>query len=347
MAKEETTRPEDGGATVPEESVLAAMAADGDLGTEVRERVRTHRLPGEVAAYADRYESVVGIRDRFLWKWFHHLSPSFRLSAVDDGAADAVRRHKTLLTVYATLLDDLLEAWGDRETFERAAALPFTTGPVPVEGAAVDEEYLALTRDVWAELEAAVDAAPYGDSWAALFRFDLRQVINSIRYAYVVTSTGHVANMTEAYVYGSHNMVVFPYADLDLMHAPAFDRAELPQLRRLLWYAQQMARIGNWVSTWERELGEFDYSSGVVIRALERDVVTREDLLAARDDPALMTDVREAIAGAGIEDELLGEWVNRYSYLHDAVELSSVSVEEYLDGMETVLRFQLGARGAK
>ena len=346
VAKEKSLRPENGGVGVPGESALRTLAADRDLGTEVRERVAAHRLPDDIAALADRYEEVVGIRDRFVWKWFHLLSPSFRLSTVDDGAEETVRRHKTLVTMYVTLLDDLMEAWGDRETFERAAALPFQTS-TPADAAGVDEAYLELTRDVWAEVEDAVDATPYGDRWDELFRYDLRQVLNSIRYAYVVTSRSHVANVTEAYVHGSHNMVVFPYADLDLMHSSTFDRTELPTLRRLLWYAQQMARIGNWVSTWERELSEYDYSSGVVIRALERGIVTREELLAARDDPALMTDVRGAIASAGIEDELLQEWVDRYSYLQDAVHLSSVSVDDYLDGMETVLRFHLGSRGAK
>lgn len=349
MAKNGIPRPtfqDEENAVVSTGEALAAATADGDLTDDIEQAVATHRLPDDLATFADRYERVVGIRDRFVWKWFHLLSPSFRLSTVDDRCDSTVRKHKTLLTFYVTLLDDLLEAWGDHETFQRAAEFPFHRRP-DLDGDGVDVEYLTLTRDVWRAIEESVATAPYGDRWNDTFRYDLRQVLNSIRYAYLATSNEHVANMTEAYVYGSHNMVMFPYADVDLMFSSGFDRTELPQLRQLLWHAQQMARIGNWVSTWERELSEYDYSSGVVVRALERGVVTRDELLAARDDPDRMTVVHTAIDNAGIEVELLQEWVNRYDHLSESVSLDSVDVEGFLEGMGTVLQFHLGSRGLK
>lgn len=64
-----------------------------------------------------------------------------------------------------------------------------------------------------------------------------------------------------------------------------------------------MARIGNWLTTWERELTEGDFSSGIVVCAIRRRVITASE--AKRGDVDRLVD---RITAHGIEAEFIREW---------------------------------------
>ena len=308
-----------------------------------------HALPEDIEAIADRYDDTIGIRDRFLWKWFHFLNPRFRLSMVDDRYAEKVRNDKSRLTFYVTLVDDLIDERNDRVTFWEAAKIPFGHQQVNFERNGVDQACLGLAYEVWDELERSLEAAPRFEEFADLFRFDLRQTLNATRYSYVVNNHPYAANMTEAYAHGAHNMSMFGFADIDLMHSRTLDREKCASLRTALCAAQRMARIGNWVSTWRRELRQGDFSSGVLICARQYGLVTDAELQQLCADPLddTVETVQTRIERAGIEEALLGQWRRYYELLEDTPELDTVDLKRMLDGMETVLRFHLDSEGLK
>lgn len=351
------------GCTMSEKNVMGGSAEDppiehvssatssGPVTTQiddVERAVAEHTLPDELAELADRYERQVGIRDRFVWKWFHLLNPHFKLSAVDTEHTAKVQDDKTFLTFYITLIDDLLETRNDTATFEAAAALPFADS-AHIRQDNVDSSYLEITADVWETVEERLLNAPAYERFAPIFEFDLRQVINAIRYSGVVTEQPRMGNLTEAYAYGSHNMVMFPYAWIDLMHSSTFDMDELPTVRTMLWHAQRLARIGNWVSTWERELEEHDFGSGIVIHALENGLVSADDLQEAADasNKDDLDEIAAKIDREGIEEFFLDEWRWHYQKVARIPALESVDLDEFLRGIETVLQFHLGSRGLK
>lgn len=301
--------------------------------------VERHDLPNNLARFADRYEERIGLRDRYVWKWFHRVSPLFRLPTVDPDYRAKVRADKTWLTFYVTMVDDLIDVREDEATFEEATKVPFERYDARINRDDVDEEYLALVVDVWETVERRLTDPPYFAGLRDMFAYDLRQVLNAIRYSAVVNRHPYALNLTEAYAYGSHNMTMFAYADVDLMHSATFDRADLPRLRELLWTAQKMARIGNWISTWRRELDEGDYSSGVVSRAIERGIVAPAELEG--------DDVQDRIEDYGIERALLEQWHRYEEALRREYELASFDVDEFLERMAEVRRFQLESEGEK
>lgn len=313
------------------------------------DELRDYALPDNLAAIADEYDAAVGQRDQFLWKWFHFLNPHFRLSTVRERYEQKVQNDKTLLTFYVTLLDDLVDDRNDRVTFQEAAKLPFHHREANAGRTNVDEACLALAERVWDELEGSLRMAPQFREFRDLFGFDLRQTQNAIRYAYIANNYPYTANMTEAYAYGSHNMVMLAFADIDLMHSVRFDREELATLRTVLWAAQAMARIGNWVSTWRRELPTGDFTSGVLVYAYENGVVSDDDVrrLWANPTEEVVESVAERIERAGVEAELLDQWEEYYATIERASELRSVDVDALLAGMETVMKFHLGSEGMK
>lgn len=323
-------------------------------------------LPPTVRTFASRYDRVLGERDVFLWKWIHNLFDEFTLSSVDDAARSGLYESKTLLTIYVTVLDDLAEVRNEGATFEVGRRIPFraTTGADEAARADdergsprssddhgsvssdVDHDVLDFLGDLWNEIEASIEDAPRYDEFVEVFEYDFRQTCNAMEYSRLLNHNVTMANRTEAERYDAYNMTVFPYACLDLMYSPSFEREEFGVLRSLLCEIQQMARIGNWITTWERELAEGDVSSGVVVCALRRGVISPEELEGA--DERTVERLVERIETNGIESEFIREWeIKNRTVRKRAAEIRSVDGEAVVDGIRTVMNHHLASEGSK
>jgi len=303
-------------------------------------------LPSSVAELADSYDVTVGDRDRFLWQWIYTLFPSFTLSCVPDEHAETARAQKTILTMFVTLLDDLAEMGHDRETFEEASQIPYRPESVDPEREGVDAEQLQFIQEVWDVFEEGIEAAPMHDEYRDIFDCDLRQTLNAIDYSRVLNENVELANMEGIEHYDPHNMLMFPYANVDLMYSPSFEGADLGTLRSVIWNLQRMARIGNWTTTWERELREGDYTAGPVVYALQEGIISSSDL--DPDDEAAIERVTKLIEENEVEDRFLTEWNERYEEVTERNEhADSVDLDAFIEGMKTVLSYQIAARGRK
>jgi hypothetical protein len=313
--------------------------------SEFLEHIQRTDLPERVARLVDEYEDVCGHRDRFLWQWIFSLFPAFTLSSVAEEHAEHVRVQKTILTMYVTILDDLVEHEGDLTTFEEACRLARPHGTIDPSRAAVSDEYFALIERVWREFEAGLADAPRAAEFADVFRYDLRQTTNAMEYSAVVNENPRIANLGGARRYGAHNMAMFPYADTDLMYSPTFDLEEFGTVRDLLWDLQEMARIGNWLTTWEREVREGDYTAGIVVLALREGVITPAQLREADDEG---DDIVETIRRERLEERFRDRWVDRYrSVSAREFDTDSVDLGALVEGMETVFQYHVASRGHK
>jgi len=310
--------------------------------------VDTHTLPDPIEELATAYESRIGHRDRFLLRWLHTVFPFFTLSSVETDHEDRNRADKTLASLFVMLLDDLGERHGDFETLAEVAKLPVPHQTPNPSNPAVDDAYFEVTEAVWDRLQSRLADAPRYDEIADLLRFDLRHVVHAIRYSALVSTAPRAACLTEATAVDAHNMMMLAYADIDLAYSPTFDSAELGSLRDLILRLQQMARIGNWITTWERELEEGDFSSGVVVYALENGIVSPEDLQNAPDDRECRDRVERTIRNAAVEEILFDQWRERYTRLcENPPEIDSIDVTGLLDGMSRVMAYHLASRGLK
>lgn len=311
--------------------------------------IQDRDLAAELEPLINTYETI-GERDRFLWKWVYSLVPRFTFSCVAPEYAERVRTIKTAATLFTTLLDDCVEKHRDRRTFQEGAKIPFTHRSVNLHRDGIDNEYIDVIKTVWQWLERQLNESPRLTEFDDWLYYDLKQVINAVEYSDLVNQDLEAARFDELDTYDSHNMMMFVYADIDFMYSPSFDRTELAQLRAIVADAQQMARIGNWVSTWERELREQDYSSGVILYALESGVVTQDELLKLESDcsHAEYEHVIESIRDHDIERRLLEKWDYHYARVEQmGDQVESIDTTAYLDGMEDVLDYHLASRGMK
>jgi hypothetical protein len=323
------------------------MAAKGELVpgdvTDHLRAVRRTDLPPRVEELAAGYERHLGDRNRFLWKWIHSLFPTFTLSSVANDRAEHVRTQKAVLTMYVTILDDLLEKHGDDRTFEEACRLWNDRLDADPARAAVDGDTFAFIERVWRTFEEGVRDAPRYDEFANVFEYDCQQIINAIRYSALLNEDAWIANLTGATRYGSHNMVMFPYADIDLMYSPTFDLGDFGAVRDLLWDLQELARIGNWLTTWRREVTEGDHTAGVVVAALQDEVVTPEELRS--NDPEAII---ETITDHGIEERFRRRWRTHYRSVRQRdTTAETVDLDRLVAGMETVFEYHLASEGLK
>jgi len=321
------------------------MSTDASEGGDpsFRDRIQGTELPERVATLADEYDRVFGERDRFLWRWIYSLFPEFTLSSVAPAHASHVRTQKTVLTMFVTVLDDLVENRGDRRTFEEARRLVDDPAAVDPARASVTDEQFAFIERVWRTFEAGLAEAPRSEEFADVLAYDLRQTMNAMDYSAVVNENPRIANLSGARRYGAHNMVMFPYADVDLMYSPGFDIAEFGELRDLIWDLQEMARIGNWLTTWEREVREGDYTAGIVVLAMQEGVVSPEALRAADE-----TAVIEAIKERNLEQRFRDRWADRYRSVRDQeFDAETVDLDGLVEGMETVFEYHVASRGYK
>ena len=335
-------------------------SVDDDASAALLRSIRDHDLPAALLELVEEYESLGGGRSRFLWRWIHRLAPRNAMPFVPADHAAAVATDKTMLVLFITLLDDLVEKRGDYRTFDAIAGLVRLGGAgaeSTVPGAAdagVDEEYAAFAARVWRRLDERLRRAAGHDRYAPLYRFDVRQVLSAIEYSTLAIERPELATASDLRRYETHNMGVCAFADVDLMHADAAVAVDLDEelsaFRNVVHTAGRMARIGNWLSTWERELRAGDASSGVVVAALERGIIDLDDLPEFGGDPDDEEAARavERIEAHGLDTELLAEWNDHHRRLVTASQrIEAVDLGPFVDGTEAVLRYHLASRGVK
>lgn len=308
-----------------------------------------HELPSGLADLIADYQEIEGARPPFMWKWVHKLAPQNTLPCVRDEFAEDVPVDKTITILFVTLLDDVLEKRRDRATFQAVSAIPFECQTVETDDDDVDAKYVTFAECVWETLLDRIERGPEYETYAELFKFDLKQAINAIEYSDLLIRRPDLATMADSERYESHNMAMFAYADIDLMHSPPVVKDELATLREAIWHAQQMARIGNWVSTWERELREGDFSTGVVVYALENDVIDLSDLreIEANEEQSY-NHVVETIRANDVEDAFLRCWHDHYERLGEYDdEIETFDIAPFIEGTEEVLRYHLASTGLK
>ena len=305
--------------------------------------VLNKQLNPDLMRWVDGYAQV-GKRNLYLWKWVRQGVEVTSLSCVDPGLLDSVCDVKVLGVVLDVLLDDIADRGGDPQLLEQLLSMPFDDRRLNLSQVQPeDRAYAEFTIDLWQEIKRRTRPLPLFEKFAAIWRYDYLQLFNGMRYSHLINSDVALLNLAEHDLYSPHNMHIMVSSTVDLMASPAFDRRELGRLRDVVWHAQCMGRIGNLITTWERELPDGDFTSGIYARAVAEGDVTL-DMLQAKDQAA----IARAIRAGGHEDYFLERWaLLRRRLVEFAPRIRSVDIDALLKGYERLIRLHLGSRGYK
>ncbi len=328
------------GQSHPEPAVLLTELAGIP---DVQSQVLATQFSPFIADWVERYGRV-GSRDVYLWRWCLHGLDLTTLSCV----APALRRDlcdtKLLAVMYGVMLDDVADhAGGDAFL---AALTGIIAGRADRDFSAFSsqqQEYAQFTCDLWDTFRNRLQCAPCYAEYTELLDYDHQQILNTFAYSLMVNKQPALLNVQEHDMYQPHNMQMMSFATMDLMWSPDFDRAELGRLREVVWHAQNMGRIGNLVSTWQREIADRDFTSGVFARALREGDLSLNDLASATPDK-----IEAAVRRGEHEKYFLLKWeAHRQSISSLAAGIRSIDVAALLRALAQLLRMELKSRGFK
>jgi len=127
------------------------------------------------------------------------------------------------------------------------------------------------------------------------------------------------------------------------MCSPDFQLNELGKIREIAWHVQWMGRIGNLITTWQREIGDGDFTSGVFARA-----VVRGDLSIEQLNLGSAEEIETAIREGGHEEYFLRKWEYHHRCLNAMrSQIRSFDLGVVIRGLERLLFTELGSRGLK
>ena len=331
-------------------SVMSAENASGLTGQQVVTEVQGTSLESPLDELVEEYNEQIGIRGEYLWKWLENIWPLATLDCVPEHHREVVSTHKTILSMFITVVDDLAGNIQDKRSFYEACKVPFDHMEARPEREGVKTEHIRFLQKVWETSEAMLADAEREAEFRPLLEYDFRLGLMSMDYEGLTNAYPEMLNVPEMMDYTPHNVMMLAGADIDLMYSPSFDRADLASVREVVYRSQQLCRISNCTSTWERELMEGDLTSLVFTEALSRGLVSSEDLerLQRGDCPADAERIAESIRDYGIEAGFLKQWDQIYAdLLTDISEADSVDLEAYVERVETIQHFQMASKGHK
>ncbi len=286
----------------------------------------------------------VGKRNGFLWRWCVDGAKATSLPCVAPGLLDSVVDLKVLGMMFDVLVDDIADERQDGPMLD--AALRLGTPGARLDLAPFDDEarrYLEFTARVWEAIHTRARSYPRYAEFKDLFEYDYHQLLNTMHFAYLVNRNPRMLNLWEHDLYQPHNMHIMINCTADMMCSPDFDAEELGIVRSAAATAQRMGRIGNMITTWERELKVGDFSSGVWFYAIEQQILSPDELRADNAEA-----VRKRLVDAAVERHFLLEWESLRERLRAMrPRIHSFDLASYLAGFEQLFQNHINSRGLK
>lgn len=313
-----------------------------DLQAE-QDRIQSIQFSPFFAGKVSQYHEL-GDRGDYLWRWCIYGLRAILFPSVAEEFRDHITDTKMLAVLYGVLLDDVADKWGDQIFLDRLMQATFGQSGRDFEDLGAGRAaYARFTCDVWDEFQLRVAEYPRYAEFKDLLDYDNRQIVNTMWYSHLVNADISLLNIEEHDIYSPHNMQMMSFATIDLMCSPDFDHREIGRLRGAMWHAQCMGRIGNLVSTWERELKDGDYSSGVFAILSDQHPQLMQDMLLDKTDA-----IHAVLTQGTVEKVFFDKWDrHRTAFEGRLSSIQTVELKPVLQGLDQLLRMEMGSRGRK
>jgi hypothetical protein len=218
------------------------------------------------------YKSAGKRNANFLFHWLHDIYSHVSLPCVSPEYKEILALDKAKMAIFDVLADDLADNYTSRNAILLDQLLQ-----IPWRKKSGDNKYLKVGRRLWEDCLRSISDYPRFKDFERVFYFDMRQVVSSMEYSYLVNAVG-MDNPIENRVHLPHGCMVILHCDLDLMCSPGFDMADLRNMRIIFHLAQRVAHIGNILNTYPREVVEKDLSCPLISIAVRKGLIKKDEI---------------------------------------------------------------------
>lgn len=306
---------------------------------EIIGKIYRYQLSNNVLHFAKKYDTLFDERNIFLWKFLGAVftETGATLSSVDKKHIDSVTDIKITISILCGILDDVADVHKDKELLNKMIDTIYNKQDK------ITDEKVAFIKEIWDFLTKELQKLPRYEEFKDIFMYDFKQFLNAFDYSCLINKNPDMICLKESENYDAHNMMVFIFNGIDLMASPDFNKEELPHLRTAFYHAQQMARIGNWLSTWKREIDQNDLGSGVFTYALTKKIVDRDDIKNLAKE-----EVISKIEKSDAYDFFLKSWKDNHEKLSLLKgKINSIDMDSYINGLGNVIKYHLSTEGLK
>jgi len=303
-------------------------------------RIKNLDLPLSLRKKIEEYEKI-GEREEFVWKWLYNVIQITTFSSVDKRYLTSLIDTKFSISMFVILIDDVsdqIKNSVNKKRFLKKLLQLSCNGSIKISKnfSRKEREYFYFSKKLWRFIRRNIKKYPRFKEFQELFDLDFNIILNSMKYAFLVNNNPYLINEEEYWLHFPHSMQASIYATLDLMCSPGFDIKEVGLFRKIIFFAQKMVRIGNWISTWEREVKEKDFTSGIIAYAKDNGILTFYDL---KKSPSRII---EKIHKAKIEKVFLKKWEKYYKKIKKlSSSVKSINIEELLSGLKKLLILEI------
>lgn len=302
------------------------------------EAIQKIELPPELQELVNGYEKV-GDRNSLVWLLFFQYIKTVDFPPVAKKYQSSLMQAKFLLTIFLILLDDVADKTQNKRLMERLLRIPFGDNRLRLTGLSKKEcSYLKFALFVWQGFFQLIKNYPRYRTFEDIFYFDIIQILNSMRFSFMVNNNPYLINSVEYWSYFPASQQLMAHRTLDLMCSPKFNVKELGLMRKIIWHSQQMLRIGNCLSTWQRESEEGDYSSDIFAYLVDEGMLNIETLIN-QDISINKKNIIQA------ENYFFKKWGEHYNYIKEmAPRVKCFNVKIFLSQLEKILILRLSVK---
>ena len=308
---------------------------------EIKE-VQEIELPPELQKWVEEYKKV-GKRDDFIWKWAYKSIQLITLSDVVPKYYRSLLEVKFLMIMFITLLDDVADEFQDEKLLEEILKIPLEKESINFKQLSQKEKrYIELTRKIWCCIERVIKKYPRYKEFKIIFEFDIAQILNTMKYAFLVNKNPYLINKAEYWMYFPYNIQCILSCTIDLMCSLKFNIQEMGVIREIAWETQKMTQTVNWITTWEREIKENDFTSGVFAFAIDSGILKVNEIKKGNK-----LKIIKKIKKAKIEEKLLEKGFQCYDKINKLErKIKSINIKNTLSALKIFIILQLSSRGS-
>lgn len=289
--------------------------------------------------FRENYPALYTHRTFFVWQFSQagYQITSLNLSDNDFLESNSLKCQAVFMTV---LLDDICDLGQDRLLFDKVI-LALTKGEIT--GIDGDVELCRFILDIWLNLQFAIEQTPNYSLVKPLLDQAYQDWITSFEYSLLIQDHSfHAKDNWEKHLeIIAHSTIIYWAALIDLLFVPHLLAHQAESASQVFLRTQKMAEIGNWVSTWERELAQRDFTSGIYAIALENDWITWDDL-----NYESLDDVKQKIQSSPVESYLWNEWERlRVESQQIVSEIQLPALNGYVESFSAIMFMQLASKG--